>query len=58
MKTIHLQKARFKRTKDSKLEYGIMINEDQGLIDADGKPVKQLWDYFLIPHAFSVLVNL
>jgi hypothetical protein len=43
-----IESVMFKRTKDSEWEFGIIINNDQLIVDSNAKPVSvryKLWDY-------------
>ena len=46
-----IQSCRFKRTKKSQWESGLLFNEgNNGIIDRFGTPVKDVWDYKSTPH--------
>lgn len=55
---MNIQKVIFKRLKDSEWEDGIMINEDQLIIDAKGNPVKRLYDYNRQNYIFCMNIPL
>lgn len=55
---ITLNKCRFKRTENSPMEYGLIINEDF-IIDNTGKIVcDSLWNYEILHHDFSIKLDL
>jgi len=48
----------FKRDKTSRYEEGVIINEDQLILDSQGKVVPApLWTYILQPHSGCVVFN-
>lgn len=53
--------CRFKRTANGPLELGLMIDEDQLIIDVNNKPVKvRVWAYSLLPAErgyYAILEN-
>jgi hypothetical protein len=54
-KNITIRACSFARSKNSGYEHGIMLNEDQLIIDMNLKPVKApVWNYFLHPYTLSV----
>lgn len=44
---IRVQAINFQRTKDGPNESGVIVNDDQLILDAEGKavPAHQVWDY-------------
>lgn len=55
-KKLQINGVTFKRTKNSKWEHGIMINEDKLIIDMDGNPVtKQVENHVPEPYKLSVI---
>lgn len=50
--------CRFKRTKKSEYEDGIMINGDALIVDMHANPVKApIWDYRLLSDQFVMTYN-
>ncbi len=51
---LHLKSVRFKRSANTPLEAGIMVNEDQLIVDMLGNPVlPPLW-YFVDDHELRI----
>lgn len=49
--------VRFKRSKNSKAEEGIMLNSDKLIIDKNCKPVtKTVWSYSLMPLTYGHII--
>lgn len=48
----------FKRTADAVNEYGIMLDEDQVIIDKSNKKIAKVYDYILCPHLGCITLNL
>jgi len=48
----------FKRTKNSKYESGLLIDEEEGgkgnILDSFGKPIKNYWSYSRLSNIFSL----
>lgn len=46
---MNIQAVSFKREKGGPLEFGVIINFNQLILDEKGKPVKKTWSYELEP---------
>lgn len=59
MKTISVMFCKFKRRNgDDSWESGVMINEDNLIIDMDGNPVKgPVWNHIVQPSSGAMIIN-
>ena len=58
MKTLTVQTVQFRRDEESSWEIGIIINEDELIIDMDAKPVPPpIWNFRLTTDARVTLTS-
>lgn len=54
---IRVTKVKFKREKDSKDEFGIIINDDQMIIDDKGREVFSIFSFELKQNDFNITLD-